>query len=394
MIVMMRWPVLVGLGFAACGRMHFDPTATGSNGSDGGTSDPDATRDPVGQMVTVAATGDDGAISNGMLLVNGESGINRAGYWTASAQSNWAYFRFRLDSPIPADAIVTDNTRLQVWGADGTNVGNNAVEFTLVNAELAPSTTAPTSTAPIPVATSIYADELGSGWQVMGSTATAADVQSAIASSGANALSVGLNINGGWLTFTSTYHALATTDFTRISFDMNVGPVASANVDAMRLNTLGVTSGVRIADYGAGGHFEPNTWYRIEVPLSDFLANGEDHVDFWQSSNSQASFYLDNLRLEGPAASFRMLTAATVLWPGSGATALVVNNWNVSPSLAPVVQELVDCYGGLAAGSYVTLWIVGPDNGFGYTGNSSYLPGYADYSTNPTRAANLTIEYR
>jgi hypothetical protein len=51
----------------------------------------------------------------------------------------------------------------------------------------------------------------------------------------------------------------------------------------------------------------------------------------------------------GPAA-----TAASVAWPFVGAW--VVDGVNTSPSIAPILQELVDDHGGLAAGTHVQFW--------------------------------------
>jgi hypothetical protein len=363
---------------AACGRIHFD-TAAGAHA----------------QTLSIAASSDDGDIDNMAVNPDGEAGkVDYAGYWTSTSQSSWAYYRFQLAEPIPAGAILTANTRLRLWGANGSRTGANTFEFNSVTAELAASTTAPTAAADVPLALTIYADALGSGWHFQGGGGTSTTVQSAVVASGTNALFVDINmLNGGWLELTSGYHALQTGDFESVSFDINVGNTASPDLDALRIETLGTATSVTISGYGAGGHFLPDTWYHVVIPTADFLVGGGYHFDFADTTSAEVSFYLDNLQLAAPAGSYRVLTSATVIWPSSDATAYVAGDWNTSPSLAPVLQELVDTYGALDQGSYVTIWVEGPSNGFGYSNAATYLAGYADYALDPALAAQLKIEY-
>jgi hypothetical protein len=376
----------LGVSLAACGRFNFVYTTSADA--------TDATSVPRAQTLTIASTSDDGDINNATLQVDGESGgIDYAGYWTASSQSSWAYYRFRLAEGIPAGAKITANTRLKLWGAGNSMTGGNALEFTCVNAELATSTTAPTAPTDIPVALSIFADTFGSGWNPAGTGTSTATVQWATGASGHNTLLMSIGTLS-WYDLTSGYHNLRVADFETLSFDINVGDTPPSNADAIGMSTLGVTPPVALAPYVPGGHLLANTWHHIVIPSADLIVDGQNHIDFQNAASMPVSFVIDSLQLTNPTADFRVLTAATVLWPNANATAYVVNDWNTSPSLAPVVQELVDRYGGLAQGDSVTLWIEGPRWGFGYTGGATYLAGYTDYAADAAHAAQLTIEYR
>src|SRR5512143_3540100 len=168
-------------GIAACGRLHFDPASV-----------PD---DAIGeaahaQTLTIAATGDDGDINNGAFYPDGEGAgrTDYAGYWSATSQPVYAFYRFRLAETIPAGAVLTANTRLRLWGADDFNVGANPLEFTSVAAELASSTTAPADTSDIPLGVTVFSDFLGASWFVQGSNANVASSQTTIVQSGTGAL--------------------------------------------------------------------------------------------------------------------------------------------------------------------------------------------------------------
>ena len=73
-------------------------------------------------------------------------------------------------------------------------------------------------------------------------------------------------------------------------------------------------------------------------------------------------------RPDGTAAGLaRQITDAEVPWPESGGLAWSSGVREQSPGLAPLIQELVDRHGGLAAGAHVQLWI----RGDGYTADAT-----------------------
>jgi hypothetical protein len=382
----MRVPAMWA-ALAACGRIHFDATGDGGGGGDG------TQMGSQSQTLTVASAGDDGTIDNFTIYPAGESGVDYPGFSASSTQPSFGYYRFQVTAPIPAGATLTANTRLRLWGADGSFTGANTFEFNSVDAELAASTTAPTAATEVPLGLGLFIDALGSGWFFQGSSPTTSAVESTLVASGANALAITIDVNAGWFNLQSAYHTVAISDFANISFDINAGAGAGPSLDAMAICSIGLTTGVAVSSYVPGGHLAANTWYHVQIPFAAFYADGSKHLEFLDTTNDQLSFYLDNIQLEGPSATYRVVTSAAAIWPNSGATAYAASAWNTSPSLAPVLQELVDTYGGLAAGSYITLWVQGPRLGFGYTGTATYQPGYADYDTDPAHAAQLTLEY-
>ena len=55
----------------------------------------------------------------------------------------------------------------------------------------------------------------------------------------------------------------------------------------------------------------------------------------------------------------RPVTTAWGRWPASGGLAWSPSQYHTSPDFAPVLQELVNAQGGLAAGAHIQLWIRG-----------------------------------
>jgi hypothetical protein len=53
----------------------------------------------------------------------------------------------------------------------------------------------------------------------------------------------------------------------------------------------------------------------------------------------------------------RTLTSTAVRWPTTGGLSWVKQGYNTTPSLATLLQELINKQGGLAAGSHIQLWI-------------------------------------
>src|SRR5262249_20344028 len=161
-------------------------------------------RVPHTQMLSIAATADDGDISNATLYPDGETPfhVNYPGFWTSTSQSNWVFYRFQIADAIPAGAVVTPATRLRLWGADGDQAGANAYEFNSINAEIASSTTAPAAASEMPLAMTIYAETMGSGWYVGGGNANVATIQSSVVKSGDVALFINITVNSGWFDWT------------------------------------------------------------------------------------------------------------------------------------------------------------------------------------------------
>jgi hypothetical protein len=60
---------------------------------------------------------------------------------------------------------------------------------------------------------------------------------------------------------------------------------------------------------------------------------------------------------ELPGTSTVPQTTAKQTWPASGGLAWKSGQWNSTPNLAALLQELVDTYGGLQAGAHVQLWL-------------------------------------
>jgi hypothetical protein len=81
-------------------------------------------------------------------------------------------------------------------------------------------------------------------------------------------------------------------------------------------------------------------------------------------------------------------TTATVRWPNSGAL-----DWQdaqmTTPDVSAVIQELVDRYGGLSAGSSVVIWLYGTAD---LAGNKEVILadfGHAEHNT----TLNIDFEY-
>lgn len=85
------------------------------------------------------------------------------------------------------------------------------------------------------------------------------------------------------------------------------------------------------------------------------------------------------------------LAAANVRWPASGGWAPGEESWSDSPSIASIIQELVDDYGGLASGAHIVLWIAHGDGGGSGSPDNQYA--IHDYEGGSSTRPTLTIVY-
>lgn len=82
----------------------------------------------------------------------------------------------------------------------------------------------------------------------------------------------------------------------------------------------------------------------------------------------------------------RPVTSAIVRWPSSGGLAWLPAQWHTSPSLAPVLQEVVNSKGSLAAGNHLQLWVRGAQLAQGEVATVAYgKPGF--------KPARLTVNW-
>lgn len=81
----------------------------------------------------------------------------------------------------------------------------------------------------------------------------------------------------------------------------------------------------------------------------------------------------------------RPLVSTVARWPEVGGLTWLVNDWNDSVNVAPLLQELVDSYGGLPAGAHVQFFVYGANPGI----NGEVA---IEDSSNPAgNGANLTV---
>jgi hypothetical protein len=130
------------------------------------------------------------------------------------------------------------------------------------------------------------------------------------------------------------------------------------------------------------GYYMSNvTWGFFRFALPAAIANGE-HVmsaqldilgaipDNWDASrqallvNAEASDDAPRAvgtddRPDSNRPSARVLTQATVRWPASGGLVWNPGEYNSTPDLSPVIQELVNRPAGLAMGAHIQLWLGG-----------------------------------
>jgi hypothetical protein len=81
----------------------------------------------------------------------------------------------------------------------------------------------------------------------------------------------------------------------------------------------------------------------------------------------------------------RTITTAVVRWPASGGLAWASGADNVSPSLAPILQEVVTAKGGLAQGSHLQLWLRNAQSSDGAVITPDFKA--ASYASHPARLA-------
>ena len=83
----------------------------------------------------------------------------------------------------------------------------------------------------------------------------------------------------------------------------------------------------------------------------------------------------------------RALTASSARWPTSGGLSWILNGTNLSPSLVPVLQEIVNQHS-LAAGNHVQLWVRGAQTVDAECGTADYK--HPSFASHPHR---LTISW-
>lgn len=131
------------------------------------------------------------------------------------------------------------------------------------------------------------------------------------------------------------------------------------------------------AEWGGLGNGLSTTAFRFA--LSEDIPAGSTVADAWLSLYGRAIWSWENasdalfigLEFSDNAAPIsgiedmpftetgRPLVSTEARWPEVGGLAWLVNNWNDSVNVGPLLQELVDTYGGLAAGSYVQFFLYG-----------------------------------
>lgn len=84
----------------------------------------------------------------------------------------------------------------------------------------------------------------------------------------------------------------------------------------------------------------------------------------------------------------RPTTTTKVRWPAAGGLYWRVGQYNTSPDLALLLQELVNSYGGLVQDAYVQLWIRGSQSNEAEVGTHNFLE--AGYAASPHE---LTISW-
>ena len=88
-----------------------------------------------------------------------------------------------------------------------------------------------------------------------------------------------------------------------------------------------------------------------------------------------------------PPSGETVLGEHPIRWPEDGGLLWNVDAANTSPDLSPLLQTLVDTYGGLPSGSHVQFWIRKAELGM-----TESEVGYVDAFVDPEQAATLTIE--
>jgi hypothetical protein len=121
------------------------------------------------------------------------------------------------------------------------------------------------------------------------------------------------------------------------------------------------------------------TWAYFRFPLSAPIPAGasvvEATLELWGkhatagwSTNNHALRVHGELSADAPVVSSsddlpdvgsRAFTQQSVRWPPSGGLTWYLGAYNVSPNLSAIVQEVLTAQGGLAAGSYLQLWLSG-----------------------------------
>lgn len=141
-----------------------------------------------------------------------------------------------------------------------------------------------------------------------------------------------------------------------------------------------------------GGSYNPEDWGGLgnglsttafRFALAEAIPTGATITDAWLSlfgrgtwswtSSTDAlsiglEFSADAAPIDGIddmplAAGGRPLVSTVARWPEAGGLDWLVNDWNDSVNIAPLLQELVDTYGGLAAGSHVQFFVYGANPG-------------------------------
>jgi hypothetical protein len=80
-----------------------------------------------------------------------------------------------------------------------------------------------------------------------------------------------------------------------------------------------------------------------------------DHV--WIAAEDARSTTQPTRVEDAPTLATGRPITARVRWPAEGELAWPLDEWHETGDVAPCVQQLVDTYGGLAAGAYVTVYV-------------------------------------
>jgi len=187
-----------------------------------------------------------------------------------------------------------------------------------------------------------------------------------------------------------------------------IGPIAiSTNNDDGELYTVdgggtlysGEGNEIWMGDWGAG--YPTYGFFRSTLPAaipSGATINSGTILRIYGASGPSWDSGSDCLEVMGeqspdaPQASGTApptLTATVIRWPASGGLTWLIGGSYNEVDIAPIIQELVDDYGGLASGAHIQIWVRGKST----NGEFHNVTG-VDYNYgNPSYYSTLTIVY-
>jgi len=152
-----------------------------------------------------------------------------------------------------------------------------------------------------------------------------------------------------------------------------------------------------------GGSGENKMWLFLNFTLtkdipsgstinSSFLTLGGDGRYNWDTNNYYANVYIQDTDNATPPSEYDdapneangTLVLSPVRWPSTGG--LFWEQVNTSPNISSLIQELVDKYEGLSAGSNIQIWVSTPSYG------SAAQLIYADFG-HANHKADLSINW-